>query len=58
MMIIAVFVSLIAMFIGIYSSFWIDSAPAPTIILVLTIIFILAFTLKKNKQKKNIITQH
>ena len=27
MMIIAVFVSLIAMFIGIYSSFWIDSAP-------------------------------
>jgi manganese/iron transport system permease protein len=58
MMIIAVFVSLIAMFIGIYSSFWIDSAPAPTVILVLTIIFILAFILKTNKQKKNIIAQH
>ena len=43
---------LIAMFIGIYSSFWIDSAPAPTVILVLTIIFILVFILKKNKQKK------
>jgi manganese/iron transport system permease protein len=52
MMIISVFVSFIAMFIGIYSSFWIDSAPAPTVILVLTIIFILVFILKTNKQKK------
>ena len=55
MMIIAVFVSLIAMLIGIYSSFWIDSAPAPTVILVLTIIFIFVFILKIKKQKKIVI---
>jgi manganese/iron transport system permease protein len=54
-MIIAVFVSLIAMLIGIYSSFWIDSAPAPTVILVLTIIFIFVFILKISKQKKSVV---
>ena len=58
MMIISVFVSLISMLIGIYSSFWIDSAPAPTVILVLTIIFILAFILKTNRQKTNIVVPH
>jgi len=58
MMIIAVFISSMAMFIGIYSSFWIDSAPAPTVILVLTIIFILAFILKTNKQKTDIVVPH
>ena len=55
MMIIAVFVSLIAMLIGIYSSFWIDSAPAPTVILILTIIFIIVFILKISKQKKIVV---
>jgi manganese/iron transport system permease protein len=55
MMIIAVFVSLIAMLIGIYSSFWIDSAPAPTVILVLTMIFIFVFILKISKQKKSVV---
>lgn len=40
----AVLVNLSAMVGGVYASFWLDSAPAPTIILVLTIWFILAFT--------------
>ena len=40
---IAVAVTLLSGFAGVYISFFIDSAPAPTIILVLTIIFIIAF---------------
>ncbi|MDG2406356.1 MAG: metal ABC transporter permease [Paracoccaceae bacterium] len=43
MLIIAVIVTFLAGFIGIYLSFFIDSAPAPTIILVLTSLFIAAF---------------
>ncbi len=42
----AVLVTLIAVQGGIYASFWIDSAPAPTVILGLTIIFIAVFGLK------------
>lgn len=40
---IAVGVTLLAGLLGVYISFFIDSAPAPTIILVLTVIFIVAF---------------
>jgi manganese/iron transport system permease protein len=40
---IAVLVTLASSVVGIYASFFIDSAPAPTIILVLTICFIAAF---------------
>jgi manganese/iron transport system permease protein len=43
MLIIAVIVTFVSGFIGIYLSFFIDSAPAPTIILVLTGFFIAAF---------------
>ena len=39
----AVFITLASSVVGIYASFFIDSAPAPTIILVLTICFIAAF---------------
>jgi manganese/iron transport system permease protein len=46
---IAVFVTLISGFAGVYLSFFIDSAPAPTVILVLTIIFIGAF-IRANRQ--------
>ena len=42
-MLIAVSVTLVSGFSGIYLSFFIDSAPAPTIILILTAFFILAF---------------
>lgn len=40
---IAVLVTLCAMAAGVYLSFWIDSAPAPTIILLLSAVFGLAF---------------
>jgi manganese/iron transport system permease protein len=40
---IAVGVTLLSGFLGVYISFFIDSAPAPTVILVLTAIFIAAF---------------
>lgn len=43
MMVVAVIVNLTAMLGGVYASFWLDSAPAPTIILMLTIWFIAAF---------------
>ncbi|MGR3632266.1 MAG: metal ABC transporter permease [Limimaricola soesokkakensis] len=46
MLIVAVTVTLIATWGGVYASFWIDSAPAPTIILGLTLIFVLAFAWK------------
>lgn len=47
MMAVSVAVTLAAGLGGIYLSFWIDSAPAPTVILLLTAIFIAAFTLRR-----------
>ncbi|WP_417685039.1 metal ABC transporter permease [Roseibium sp.] len=43
MMATAVLITWFAMFGGVYLSFWIDSAPAPTIILLLTGAFVAAF---------------
>lgn len=43
MMVTAVCVTQGAMFAGIYASFWIDSSPAPTVILMLTAAFIAVF---------------
>lgn len=40
---IAVGVTMLSGVLGVYTSFYLDSAPAPTIILILTIIFIAAF---------------
>ncbi len=43
MMIAAVLITAVSMVGGVYASFWLDSAPAPTIILLLTLAFIVAF---------------
>ena len=43
MLIIAVAVAIFAMVLGVYNSFFLDSAPAPTIIMVFTALFIAAF---------------
>lgn len=43
MLMLAVAVAVTASFLGVYLSIFIDSAPAPTIVLLMTIIFILAF---------------
>ena len=54
MLIISVFVNICAMIIGLYLSFYIDSAPAPTIIIVLTGMFFLVFLRKNFIDKKNV----
>ncbi len=46
MMIVSVLVCEIAMVGGVYASFWLDSAPAPTIVLILTAIFLAALARK------------
>lgn len=43
MLVIAVVVTVSASVAGVYASFWLDSAPAPTIILVLSALFLVAF---------------
>lgn len=43
MMIVSAAIAIFASFIGVYLSFLIDSAPAPTIVMLMTIIFIVAF---------------
>jgi len=43
MLIVAVLVAMTGSFLGVYLSFFIDSAPAPTIVLILAIIFISTF---------------
>ncbi|MEK1928377.1 MAG: metal ABC transporter permease [Pararhizobium sp.] len=43
MLIVAVLVATVASFSGVYVSFFIDSAPAPTIVLLMTAMFIVAF---------------
>ncbi|MFQ6182479.1 metal ABC transporter permease [Sinorhizobium meliloti] len=43
MLAVAVIVAVAASFCGVYLSFFIDSAPAPTIVLLMTAIFLLAF---------------
>ena len=47
MLILASLASLVAMCGGIYLSFFLDSAPGPTIILVLTVMFLLAFVWRR-----------
>lgn len=43
MLVVAVAVCMGSMLAGVYASFWLDSAPAPTIILILTAVFVVAF---------------
>ena len=43
MLALAVIIALIASFLGVYLSFFLDSAPAPTIVVLLSIAFIVAF---------------
>jgi manganese/iron transport system permease protein len=38
-----VVIALVASFLGVYLSFFIDSAPAPTIVVLLSIAFVAAF---------------
>jgi manganese/iron transport system permease protein len=42
----SVIICIVSMLFGTYLSFFLDSAPAPTIVLTLTVIFIIAFVRK------------
>ena len=53
---IAVAVTMVSGFVGVYASFFLDSAPAPTVILVLTAIFIAAF-IRANRVMRSSTTQ-
>lgn len=52
MLIVAVAVTMVAGLLGVYLSFYIDSAPAPTVILILTAVFILAFVWSGRRTKR------
>lgn len=49
---VAVSVTFLAGFLGVYLSFYLDSAPAPTVILILTVIFIAGFIRSSLKARK------
>ncbi|WP_300551084.1 metal ABC transporter permease [Roseovarius sp.] len=52
MMILSIIVALLAGMIGIYTSFWLDAAPAPTIVLLLTGMFLAALALRGLRERR------
>ncbi|MDP4033908.1 MAG: metal ABC transporter permease [Pseudorhodobacter sp.] len=52
MLMVAVGVTLVSGFLGVYLSFYIDSAPAPTVILILTALFVVAFVSSARSTKR------
>ncbi|ADO43731.1 metal ABC transporter permease [Ketogulonicigenium vulgare] len=52
MLAVAVAVCLFGMLGGVYASFYLDSAPAPTVVLILTVLFLAAFARKSYLQRK------
>ncbi|MFC3061622.1 metal ABC transporter permease [Paenirhodobacter populi] len=52
MLVVSVVVCLVSMLGGVYASFFLDSAPAPTVVLILTAIFIVAFIRKTHLQRR------
>lgn len=49
MLVISVIIAVFSSFLGVYLSFYLDSAPAPTIVLTLTVIFIATFIISSMK---------
>ncbi len=52
MLVVSSLVTIVSMVLGIYLSFFIDSAPAPTIILVMTSVFLVAFVYRIQKTRR------
>lgn len=52
MLLTSVLIAVAASFLGVYLSFFIDSAPAPTIVLLMTIAFIVAFLRSNLEQRR------
>lgn len=53
MMVWAVTIAILTSVLGVYSSFFIDSAPAPTIVLLMTLAFIAAFVASRRRVARN-----
>lgn len=51
MLLVAVVVALGSGLVGIYASFWLDAAPAPTIVLIMTGVFLIALALRRVRDK-------
>jgi manganese/iron transport system permease protein len=49
---VSVLICMTAMLLGTYASFFLDSAPAPTIILILTAFFVIAFLRKQQQNRR------
>lgn len=52
MLIVSVAIAVTTSFLGVYSSFFLDSAPAPTIVLFMTAAFVIAFVIATRKAAK------
>lgn len=53
MLVVSVIVCVLSMLGGVYASFFLDSAPAPTVVLILTAVFIAAFVRKTRAQRRS-----
>ncbi|PWK70639.1 metal ABC transporter permease [Aminobacter sp. AP02] len=49
MLVVSVLVAVLSSFLGVYLSFFIDSAPAPTIVLLMSLTFVAAFFISKRR---------
>lgn len=49
---VSVIVCMLSMLLGTYASFYLDSAPAPTIVLILTAVFLVAFVRRQRMTKR------
>lgn len=58
MQILSVIIAVFASFFGIYLSFWLNSAPAPTIVLVLSVLFLITFALTRRQTDSVILSEH
>jgi manganese/iron transport system permease protein len=52
MLLVAMAIAVVASFAGVYLSFFLDSAPAPTIVLLIALAFVVAFVLAVRRTAK------
>ncbi|MBU2892082.1 metal ABC transporter permease [Colwellia sp. D2M02] len=52
MLFISIIVAIFSALVGVYLSFFLDRAPAPTIIMVMTFIFVVTFIVKQLERKR------
>ena len=52
MLVTAIAVALVAGIVGVYAAFWLDAGPAPTIVLILTGMFLVALVLRNLRERR------